>query len=45
MESTHIYLPNGGKPPAIDEDDGLRMFLESSMSTSGVVILLPDTLD
>lgn len=37
------YLPNGGKPPATD-DDGLRMFLDSALdadSVSGAIILLP----
>lgn len=37
------YLPNGGKPPATD-DDGLRMFLASALdadSVSGAIILLP----
>lgn len=40
-------LPNGGKPPATEDEEDLLMFLVSKLgreSASGVVNLLPATL-
>lgn len=35
------HLPKGAKPPATVDEGGLRLFLESYDSVSGVVDLLP----
>lgn len=31
MEMLVKHLPNGGKPPATDDDEGLRTFLDSKL--------------
>lgn len=45
MEMLVKHLPSGGKPPAIDDDEGLRKFLDSKFDkTSDSGCLLPVAL-
>lgn len=42
------HLPNGGKPPATEDDEGLRAFLDSKWgmdSDSGCLLPVPLTWD